>query len=111
MANSLVEFCHVNQERINHLLTILQPKYNQNSTNANLSNQTFVITGTLSQKRETYQEILESLGAKVSSSISKKTNYLLCGEEAGSKLTKAQELGVKIIDEEEFWKLIQESKK
>ena len=111
MANSLVEFCHVNQERINHLLTILQPKYNQNSTNANLSNQTFVITGTLSQKRETYQEILESLGAKVSSSISKKTNYLLCGEEAGSKLTKAQELGVKVISEEDFWNLIQETKK
>ena len=111
MANSLVEFCHVNQERINHLLTILQPKYNQNSTNANLSNQTFVITGTLSQKRETYQEILESLGAKVSSSVSKKTNFLLCGEEAGSKLAKAQELGVKVISEEDFWNLIQETKK
>lgn len=111
MANSLVEFCHVNQERINHLLAILQPKCNQSTTNANLSNQTFVITGTLSQKREVYQEILESLGAKVSSSVSKKTNFLLCGEEAGSKLTKAQELGVKVISEEDFWNLIQETKK
>lgn len=109
MANSLVEFCHINQERIKNLLNILTPKTTQTpQSTTNLSGKTFVITGTLSQKRESYQEILESLGAKVSSSISKKTDFLLCGEEAGSKLTKAQELGVKILDEKDFWELIKE---
>ncbi len=63
---------------------------------------TFVITGTLSKAREEYQDIMESLGVKVSGSVSKKTNFLLCGENAGSKLTKAQELGVKVINEEEL---------
>ena len=109
MANSLVEFCHINQERIKNLLNILTPKTTQTpQSTTNLSGKTFVITGTLSQKRESYQEILESLGAKVSSSVSKKTDFLLCGEEAGSKLTKAQELGVKILDEKDFWELIKE---
>lgn len=109
MANSLVEFCHINQERIKNLLNILTPKTTQTpQSTTNLSGKTFVITGTLSQKRESYQEILESLGAKVSSSVSKKTDFLLCGEEAGSKLAKAQELGVKILDEKDFWELIKE---
>lgn len=109
MANSLVEFCHINQERIKNLLNILTPKTTQTpQSTTNLSGKTFVITGTLSQKRESYQEILESCGAKVSSSVSKKTDFLLCGEEAGSKLAKAQELGVKILDEKDFWELIKE---
>lgn len=109
MANSLIEFCHINQERIKNLLNILTPKTTQTpQSTTNLSGKTFVITGTLSQKRESYQEILESLGAKVSSSVSKKTDFLLCGEEAGSKLAKAQELGVKILDEKDFWELIKE---
>lgn len=109
MANSLIEFCHINQERIKNLLNILTPKTTQTpQSTTNLSGKTFVITGALSQKRESYQEILESLGAKVSSSVSKKTDFLLCGEEAGSKLAKAQELGVKILNEKDFWELIKE---
>ena len=66
-------------------------------------NKTFVITGTLpNYKRTEAAAIIESMGGKVSSSVSKKTDYLLAGEEAGSKLTKAQSLGIKIIDENEF---------
>ena len=66
-------------------------------------NKTFVITGTLpNYKRTEAAEIIESMGGKVSSSVSKKTDYVLAGDEAGSKLTKAQSLGIKIIDESEF---------
>ena len=66
-------------------------------------NKTFVITGTLpNYKRTEAAEIIESMGGKVSSSVSKKTDFVLAGEEAGSKLTKAQSLGIKIIDESEF---------
>ncbi|HEX4084895.1 MAG TPA: NAD-dependent DNA ligase LigA [Chthoniobacteraceae bacterium] len=72
------------------------------ATDAPLANTTWVITGTLSQEREAIAEIIRAHGGKVSSSVSKKTSYLLAGEEAGSKLTKAQELGVKIVNEEEF---------
>ncbi len=64
---------------------------------------TFVLTGTLpTLTRETASAKVEALGGKVSSSVSKKTDYVLAGEEAGSKLEKAQKLGVKIIDEAEF---------
>ena len=64
---------------------------------------TFVLTGTLpTMSREEASAKIEALGGKVSGSVSKKTDYVLAGEEAGSKLEKAQKLGVKIIDESEF---------
>lgn len=70
---------------------------------------TFVLTGTLSiLKREQAKEILERLGAKVSGSVSKKTFAVVAGTEAGSKLTKAQELGVTIYSEDDFIALLQE---
>jgi DNA ligase (NAD+) len=67
---------------------------------------TFVLTGTLpTLKRDEAAAKIESLGGKVSGSVSKKTDFVVAGEEAGSKLDKAQKLGVKIIDEKEFLKL------
>jgi DNA ligase (NAD+) len=67
---------------------------------------TFVLTGTLpTLKREEAAAKIESLGGKVSGSVSKKTDFVVAGEEAGSKLDKAQKLGVKIIDEKEFLKM------
>lgn len=70
---------------------------------------TFVLTGTLSKyTRNEATELIEKFGGKVSSSVSKKTNYLLCGEDAGSKLKKAQDLGVKIISEDDFEKMVNE---
>ncbi|MEG0838249.1 MAG: NAD-dependent DNA ligase LigA [Hydrogenoanaerobacterium sp.] len=66
----------------------------------------FVLTGTLpTLKRDDASAIIEKLGGKTSSSVSKKTSYLLAGEDAGSKLTKAQSLGINIINEEEFKRL------
>ena len=70
---------------------------------------TFVLTGTLpTLTRSEAEEIIISHGGKTSSSVSKKTGIVLAGAEAGSKLTKAEQLGVKIIDEEEFRRLIQD---
>jgi DNA ligase (NAD+) len=61
---------------------------------------TFVLTGTLSTlSRDEAKERLERAGAKVAGSVSKKTDYVVAGDDAGSKLTKAEELGVPVIDE------------
>ena len=68
---------------------------------------TFVLTGTLpTLKRDEAQAIIESYGGKTAGSVSKKTSYVLAGEAAGSKLTKAQELGIPVIDEESFLTMI-----
>lgn len=67
---------------------------------------TFVITGTLSESRGYFEKIIKENGGKVSSSVSKKTSYLLAGESAGSKLDKAEALEVKIINEEQFSSLL-----
>ena len=67
-----------------------------------LNGTTWVITGTLSQDRETIADTIRANGGKVSGSVSGKTTYLLAGEEAGSKLDKATKLGVKIVSEAEF---------
>lgn len=74
-----------------------------------LSGLTFVITGTLpGMKREEAGELIEKNGGKTSSSVSKKTSYLLCGSDAGSKLAKAESLGVPVIDLDELMKMINE---
>lgn len=71
-----------------------------------LYGKTFVITGTLSKPRNTFVEIIEKHSGTISSSVSKKTTYLLAGEEAGSKLEKAKQLGVPILDENQFEDLL-----
>lgn len=74
------------------------------------TDKTFVITGTLSEfSREEAGERINSLGGKVSSSVSSKTDYLISGENPGSKLAKARNLGVKILDEENFKNYLKES--
>ena len=74
---------------------------------SSFNGKTVVVTGTLQNySRGEIKAKLESLGAKVSGSVSKKTDYVIAGEEAGSKLTKAQDLGVTVLSEEEFEKMI-----
>ncbi|MCM1523892.1 MAG: NAD-dependent DNA ligase LigA [Ruminococcus sp.] len=78
----------------------------QNGKDDRFAGLTFVLTGTLpTLKREQAKEIIESFGGKAASSVSKKTSYVLAGEEAGSKLTKARELGITVISEDEFLKM------
>ena len=68
---------------------------------------TFVLTGTLpTLKRNDASKIIESFGGKTSSSVSKKTTYVLAGDEAGSKLDKANKLGITVIDENKFKEMI-----
>jgi len=68
-----------------------------------------VLTGTLiGYSREDAKQRLEALGAKVSGSVSKKTSYVVAGAEAGSKLAKAEELGIRILDEDAFTALLRE---
>ena len=77
------------------------------STDLRFSGKIFVLTGSLDKySRKEAEEIIEKFGGKTSSSVSKKTNYVLSGEDSGSKLTKARELGVEVISEEDFENMI-----
>jgi DNA ligase (NAD+) len=76
------------------------------SSDSEISGTTWVITGTLSQPRDEVTEMIIRHGGKVSGSVSKKTNFVLAGADAGSKLEKARKLGVKIVSEEEFRNLL-----
>jgi DNA ligase (NAD+) len=78
-----------------------------NTDNEKINGKTFVITGTLSKPRDYYKEILESLGGNVTGSVTKKTDFVLLGENPGSKYDKAKELNINIISEEDFYNLIE----
>ncbi len=78
----------------------------QTSMDGALSGQIFVITGTLSKPRGEFKKLIESHGGKVSAALSAKTNYLLAGEKAGSKLKKAEALSVTVIDEQRLYEMI-----
>ena len=110
MAESVVEF--FSSDSTKELIAKLKEAgVNMKSTNVvedtRFSGMTFVLTGTLpTLKRAQASKIIESFGGKTSSSVSKKTTYVLVGEEAGSKLDKANKLGVQVISEEEFKEMI-----
>jgi len=104
VAHSIVTFFHQphNQEVIERLLMagLEWPKEQQQLTNTVLSGKIVVLTGTLEElSRSEAKEKLLALGAKVAGSVSKNTDYVVAGRDAGSKLTKAQGLGVKVVDE------------
>lgn len=106
MAINFCKFVEENSKEIEELLEIVKPVYETKVVAGDkFAGMTFVITGTLSKARDYYKDYIESLGGKVSSAVSKKTTYLLAGEDAGSKLTKAEELGVKVISEDDLEKL------
>jgi DNA ligase (NAD+) len=113
VADSIVEWFKdkENQKILSKLLKQVRIASGKNSAlstnqNSEISGKTFVLTGTLpTLERDEAKEIIRSLGGEVSSSVSKATDYVLAGENPGSKYEKAIELGVKIIDEAEFRKM------
>lgn len=110
MAMSIANFFRMNKaiELIDKLKNAqVNLTYKKTLIDQRFEGKTFVLTGTLpTYKREEASAIIEKFGGKVSSSVSKKTSYVLVGGEAGSKLDKANQLGVPVIDESEFNKLI-----
>jgi len=88
----------------------LNMNYSGQKVSDKLAGLTFVLTGTLpTLKRDEAKEMIEKRGGKCSGSVSKKTSYVVAGEEAGSKLTKANELGVPVLTEEQFLQMIGEA--
>jgi len=71
-----------------------------------LAGQSFVITGTLSQPRRYFEELIEQNGGRIADSVTSKITYLVCGESPGSKLEKARKLGVGLLDEEQLRQLV-----
>ena len=111
MANSIKEF--FSQEQTKDLIIRLKQagvnteRIKDENQDNRFEGKVFVLTGSLDKySREEASEIIEKFGGKTSSSVSKKTSYLLAGEDAGSKLTKAQSLGINIITEQEFIEMI-----
>ncbi len=104
MANSFLEFMRVNKNIVLKLFDILSPKVTikEEAKDNPFKNKTIVVTGTMSKSRDEIKLFLENLGAKVNSSVSKKTDFLIYGEDAGSKYDKALELGVAILTEDEM---------
>lgn len=106
-ANTIYEFFR-QEQTIDLINKLKQANVNmkaeiQENEDGKFAGKTFVLTGSLEHySREEASEIIEKMGGKTSSSVSKKTDYVLAGEDAGSKLKKAQELGITIISEEEF---------
>ena len=90
----------------------VKPRPEEVQQDSPISGKTIVVTGTLEKlDRRQAETLIESLGGKAAGSVSKKTDYVLAGESAGSKLTKARELGVRVLNEQEFFELIGETKR
>lgn len=108
MANSLLEFMRVNDEFVLKLFDVIKPTVEEKveAKENPFKDKTVVLTGSMSQSRGHYKTILEGLGAKVSGSVSKKTDYVIYGEKAGSKLKKAQDLEIETLTEEDLHLLL-----
>ncbi len=108
MANSLLEFMRVNHDFVLKLFEVIQPTVEEKveAEENPFKNKTVVLTGSMSVSRGIVKEMLEKLGAKVSGSVSKKTDYVVYGDDAGSKLTKAESLGVKTLTEDEMREML-----
>jgi len=111
MAKSYCDFMEVNKALVSSLTLEINPEIPKKvEIKENpFKDKIVVLTGTLSKGREEIKAKLEANGAKVSSSLSSKTDFLICGENAGSKKQKAQDLGVSILDEKAMWEMFSSS--
>ncbi len=108
MANSFCEFIRVNKEVVLKLFEIITPLVEEKKEieENNFKGKTIVLTGTMSVSRGDIKKMLEDMGAKIASSVSKKTDFVIYGEDAGSKYDKAIELNVAVLTEDEMNKMI-----
>ncbi len=108
MANSLLEFIRVNRPLMEELFNIIQPTVEERLIIEEnpFKDKTVVLTGTMSVSRGVVKKELEAIGAKVSGSVSKKTDFLIYGEDAGSKYDKAVSLDISILTEDDYRNLI-----
>ncbi len=112
MAESVLEFVRVNRDTILKLQDILQPLeplQREEAKENPFKAKSVVLTGSMSESRDVIKEMLESLGAKVVSSVSKKTDFVIYGEDAGSKYDKAVSLGVECLSEQEMRSKIEQA--
>jgi DNA ligase (NAD+) len=108
MAESVLEFVRVNEEMIKKLFKLIEPTVEKKAEIKEnpFRDKTVVLTGSMSQSRNEIKEMLESLGAKVTGSVSKKTDFVIYGEDAGSKYDKALKLGVTTLTEEQMREML-----
>jgi DNA ligase (NAD+) len=116
IAESVFEFCHseYGQKIFDELaevgVELHDPEPDESDSDRPLAGKTIVVTGTLQHfKRDEIKGLIEKLGGRAASSVSKKTDFVVAGEKAGSKLAKAQELGVAVMSEAEFRELVESS--
>jgi DNA ligase (NAD+) len=108
MMNCMHTFSAENRDMIADLMSEMNFIISEKSNDTSLAGLKFCITGSFSQSRDGLKKQLEAKGAKFISSVSKNLDVLFCGEKAGSKLTKAQQLGVRVANEEELMKMLED---
>ena len=112
MAESVLEFVRVNREtilKLQEILKPLEPLQREEAKENPFKGKSVVLTGSMSESRDVIKEMLEALGAKVVSSVSKKTDFVIYGEDAGSKYDKAVDLGVAVLSEQEMREKIEQA--
>ncbi len=111
MAESFLEFMRVNRKKVERLLEIIRPvpPEKEQKVESPFSGKRVVLTGTMKRSRGEIKAMLEHLGAKVSGSVSKVTDYVIYGDDPGSKYEKAKKLGVALMPEEKMWEMAGEA--
>ncbi len=111
MADALLEFSRVNRELVEKLMAIIQPTEpkKREIRESPFTGKTVVLTGSMRRPRSEIKEELESMGAKVTNTVSRKTDFVIYGEDPGSKYEKAKTVGVTLLSEEEMHRILGEA--
>ncbi len=111
MAESYLEFMRVNREKVKRLMEIIKPRpmENREVVETPFTGKTVVLTGSMKKSRGEIKAMLERMGAKVTNTVSHKTDYVIFGKDPGSKYEKAKQLGVALMPEEKMWELVNEA--